>query len=89
MTDSKDLVPVDRTSEETDEKKLRVKVALIIDQAVADRDRQAGTELLARVDRAIYAAALANGTTGQEMNDAYVAGLKCFISEKRGQDADA
>ena len=58
---------------------LRAKIALTLGPYV--KSTQAAFDLLARIDKALAATALAGGRDGEAINRAYLAGVDAFLQE--------
>lgn len=81
MTEATGLVPHGAVPEEEDSSnRLKVQMSLVIDALVKHRDREAGAQIMERLDNAIYAASL-RASGGKAQREAYEAGAKMFLQD--------
>ena len=81
MTESTSMVPhEDIPPEDEGSARLKVKMSLVIDALVQHRDREAGSQIMERLDNAIYAASL-RASGGKAQREAYEAGARMFLAD--------
>ncbi len=81
MTENMDLVaPEDVSPDDDGSARLKVQMSLVIDALVQHRDREAGSQIMERLDNAIYAASL-RASGGRAQREAYEAGARMFLAD--------